>query len=589
MGDRSWPLLAVAIGLACAGAAAQEGAANGVVEGRVLGPLGEPMVGVEVWRADWQTPDQVIARTRTDGEGMFVLGKVPPRTVSLFASAPGLTIGQEGVLLSPEQPRAGATLRLWEANTLRGRVRDADGKPVVGAHVLGTRDFTFFDGRFQPPEARSDAAGRFELPGVPAGDCVVRVWAEGFVLRESRLTALADAEVEVALERGDGVQLPIRVDGLPAGVQPTTAVWIYGMRGGSGFNLPRVMEHGALDGAGRFRLAGLPDAEWHVEPTSPDYTFDPRSVTAKAGAPVPDLLFRATRNGSLRLRGTLRGASGEPLAGEQLICRTKRSQSMNGGTPGRATTDAQGHFAMDAPLAEGEPYSLHLVNSKWVLLQEKVDGMKGLYDARYLVRYEDVADPGRELALAAVPAALVTAKLVDVDGRPVPFQWTELQERRANRMPEWMEMAYATSARDGSLAFSGVHGGTGDLRVHTEGIGGAGASDVFTLDTGDHRELVVRVQRAGVIEGRVLDGKGRPVPAARVSLRNHDVATGQQTDGGWSNVPSDRQGRFRFVGVAPGGHRLELDTMLHGARVVATPVFAVAPGATVVQDVTDDR
>jgi len=589
MRPRSWPLPAVAIGLACAGVAAQESAANGVVEGRVLGQQGEPMPNVEVWAADWRAYDRPLAKTRTDGEGMFVLARLPLRAVSFLAATPGLTTALDGVSLSPEQPRGGVQLRLWEANTLRGRVVDADGRPVAGACVLGTRDFTWFDGAFRSPEATTGDDGRFALQGVPIGDGVVRAWAPGFVLRELALTAVADTDVEVKLERGPGVCLALRTEGLPAEVFGSTEVRVYATRQGSGFALPSALEGGRLDGGACFRREGLPDVEWNIELSVPGFTFDPRSVSSKAGQPVGELTFRATRNGTLQLRGTLRAATGERLAGEHLICRTRRSQSMNGGAPGRATTDAYGDFAMDAPLAVGEPYSLHLLASKWVLQQEKVAGMTGLHDARYLVRYEDVAAQGSRLALVAVPAALVTAKLVDPDGRPVPFQWTELQERSANRMPEWMPVAYATSARDGSLAFSGVHGGTGDLRVESAGAGGAGSSETFQLAVGERREVAVRLQHPGVIEGRVLERSGKPVAAARVSLRNWDVAAGRQTDGGWTNVPTDREGRFRFVGVAPGGHRLELDTMLHGPRVVATPAFAVAPGATVVQDVTDDR
>ena len=64
--------MALALGAAAMAQGAQPAA--GVVEGRVLGPLGEPMVSVEVWAADWNTPMQRLAQTRTDGEGMFVLG-----------------------------------------------------------------------------------------------------------------------------------------------------------------------------------------------------------------------------------------------------------------------------------------------------------------------------------------------------------------------------------------------------------------------------------------------------------------------------------------------------------------------------------
>jgi protocatechuate 3,4-dioxygenase beta subunit len=518
MGDgaRSSVCLAFVIAAAAtaAAAAAQQmpAVATGIVEGRVLGQRGEPMSNVEVWAADWRTPERRIAQTRTDAEGMFVLGSVPLAT-SVFATAPGSTVGQASPSLAADQLRGAVQLRLWQANTLRGRVVDVDGRPVVDAAVLGTRDWVV---NFRAPEIRTDATGRFELRGVPIGDCVMRAWAEGFVLREQALMALADAEVEVRLERGTGVRLVLRTEGLPADAFARTEVAIYATHDGSGFHLPAAIEYGRLDEHGGFRREGLPYADWNVSLSAPGWTFDPRSARTRV---VHDLQFRATRDGSLQLHGTLRAASGEPLAGEQLICRTKRSQSMDGGPPGCGTTDAAGHFAMDAPLAAGEPYSLYLVGSKSVLQQQKVDRMTGLHDARYLVRYEDVADPARELTLVAVPAALVTAKLVDADGRPVPFQRTELKQRRVNRKPEWTAMASATSARDGSLVFPGVHGGMGELRVQSEGAGGAGNSDTFQLAVGERREITVRLQRAGVIEGRVLDRDGKPMPAARV---NHD-------------------------------------------------------------------
>jgi hypothetical protein len=297
------------------------------------------------------------------------------------------------------------------------------------------------------------------------------------------------------------------------------------------------------------------------------------------GEPLRELVFTATAIGSVQLRGVLRSADGKALAGERLVCRTKKSPSMSGGTPGEATTDAEGRFVMNAPLVAGEPYSLHLVASKWVLEQQKGADTTGSWDSRYLVRYEDKADGARELSLVAQPAALVTAKLVDENGRAVPFAWTELQLCRRQGSPEWTAMAYGTSRRDGTVVFPGVHSVPEDLRVRTEGSAGAGSSDAFHLERGERREMVVRVQRAGTVTGCVLDASGKPVPGFRVSLRNYDVATGRQVDGGWTNVPTGRDGRFVFVGVAPGGHRVDNLRTGEGAR--ASEVFEVRPGATV--------
>lgn len=569
----------VSISLLLALPGQQAPAATGTAEGRVLGPLGEPMLGVEVRAAIWPDLDTAVAKTRTDGEGMFVLGRLPLRTVSLFATATGLSTGWGTLRLSADAPDAADTLRLWPANTLRGRVVDADGAPLAGAVVLGTKDFTGFDGGFRSPEMQTGADGRFELAGVPIGDCVLRAWAPGFVMKEVRMTTVSDQEVELRLDRGDGAVLSVRTVGLPPDVLDKVRVSFYPTRNFSGFSMPRQLESGSLDGQGTFRLSGLPEAEWNVSLAADGFTFDPRSVRTKMGASLPELTFTATAVGSLQLRGVLRSKDGLPLAGERLLCRTRKSQSMNGGTPGEAVTDAEGRFQMAAPLVAGEPYSLHLVGSQWALLQQKTEGMTGWLDARYLVRYEDNADAARELSLVAVPAAFVTARLVDGNGKAVPFAWTELQERADNRSPAWMAMAYATSQRDGKLVFTGVHGLDRDLRLATEGGDGAGTSEMFHLAPGERRALQVTVQRPGKVTGRLLDQAGKSVAGCRLSLGNYDVGTGQQVGGSWSTVPTDRDGRFAFVGVSPGGHKAQ--NIREEARACSSDVFEVRPGATV--------
>jgi hypothetical protein len=555
----------------------------GIVEGRVLGPLGEPMPNIEVV-AVGRGKAPPVGRCRTDGDGFFRMSRVPiEQGASIRASAPGTTTSRAYASISPAQPLAGVEIRLWEANVLRGRVVDPDGRPVVDGAVLGTKDLCWFGGGFESPEARTDGEGRFELPGVPIGDCVIRAWAPGFVMREHTLFAVADTEVVVRLDRGEGVKLVLQAEGLPAGLAPPPRVSIYPMRGGSGFELPGCIENTALDASARLELTGLPDAEWNVQLTAPGFTFDPRTIETKAGRLAHELRFRAVADGSMQLRGTLRSEDGRPLAGQQLLCRTQRSQSMNGGRPGMATTDEQGRFVMTAPLVEDEPYSLHLVDSTWVLLQKKTRGHTGAHDLRYLVRHEGKASSQEELALVARPAAMVTATLVDAEGRPVPFVWTELQSWRENTHPPWGAVAYATSTRDGRVVFPGVHGTGNDMRIKAEARG-AGESEPFRLEPGARFDVKIVMSRPGSIRGRVLDADGKPRPGVRVSLRNLDLATGNQTDGSWSDVPTDRLGRFVFTDVSPGGHRVE--TGLHGGDPKArSEMFEVKPGATATVDV----
>jgi hypothetical protein len=243
---------------------------------------------------------------------------------------------------------------------------------------------------------------------------------------------------------------------------------------------------------------------------------------------------------------------------------------------------------MRAPLVADEPYSLHLPGSSWVLQQEKSRELVGDHDLRYRVRWEEKADAKRELALVAVPAAFMSGRLVDGEGRPVPFVWTELQGMRNQVHPPWGAVTYATSLRDGTFRFPGVLALDLDLRVHAEGKGGAGASPPFRLRAGEKQTIEVTMQSPGVIKGRVLDAGGKPLAGVRLSLGNYDVATGQQTDGSWTNVCSDRHGRFVFTGVPPGGHRISTDRH-ETAGKGQSPIFDVPAGVTVTTELLLDK
>jgi hypothetical protein len=557
------------------------------VQGRVLGPDGLPMPNVEVHAKAGARDDAILAKARTDGDGMFVIARLPDdRGVAILAQPPGHTVSFAWAALSPERPFAGVGLRVYEANTLRGRVVDPDGKPIAGVSVLGTKDRTWFHGSTQAVETKSDADGRFELRGVPIGDCVVRAYAPGFALREHTLTAFADRDIELPpLLREDGTTLMVAVDGLSPEEAAKVTLRIYATRRGTGFRMPNAVENTTLAADGTCRLTGLPDAEWHVEPSLPGVTFDPRSAETKAGERSPRLPFRIARDGSTRIRGRLTDRAGKPLANETLLCRTQRSQSMNGGRPGRATTDAEGRFTLDAPLVVGEPYSLHLVDSAHALQQPKTQAMWGHSDPRFLVRWEGDADPEKELALVAVPAAKLTVTLRNRDRQPVPFLDLKLQ---IDREPfQLNELAYATTSRDGVASFPGVHGTDFDVVVF--GGGGTVRSEPFRLQAGEHKQLELVVTPAGRVEGRVVDEAGKPLAGVRVSLSQVDLATGQPRSDSRYGVPSDRRGRFVFSSVAAGGHRVVVgaDAKTDG-RGMSEP-FEVVPGGTVQVELKVER
>ena len=538
-----------------AGALAQKPVAT--VHGRVLGPDGLPMANVEVQAKVRHDDEAAVAKARSDGDGMFVLPRLPDdRGLWITAQAPSHTPSMARVELSPERCHAGVELRLHDANTLRGRVVDPEGRPVAGAHVLGTKELMWFHGGTTAVETRSDADGRFTLQGVPIGDCVVRAWAPGFTLREYWLTALVDSEITFPpLLRDGATTLVITTEGLRPDEAANAEVSVQATRGGSGVSMPKVLGDMPLAADGTCRFVGLPDAEWHVEVSLPGVTFDPRSVRTKAGDRRPQLKFRAMRDGSLLLRGRLTDAGGMPLAHETLVCRTQLWQSSHGGRPGRATTDADGRFTLDAPLVVGEPYSLHLAGSLHALVQAKDDSMRGGHDLRYLVRWEDVADPTRELALVAAEVAKLTVTLRNADRQPVPFTTLQLQ-----RVGEFLQgerhRVRDDDTRRRRPAFPGVHGTEFDVVVIGSGPAGSVRSEPFRLLAGRHEQLELVATAPGRVEGRLVDAGGTPLAGVRVDLSIVDPATGQSRGGIGGGVPSDRRGRFVFTGVAAGRYQV---------------------------------
>jgi protocatechuate 3,4-dioxygenase beta subunit len=577
-------LLFVVLVLVASGLRSQAAAGTGRILGVVRGPLGQPVRDAEARLVGWPATEKTLATARTDLEGRFAFEARAPGGYQVFATSPGLTTGVAGTTLAPGEFERLLQLRLWEAGTVHGRVVDFEAKPVAGVAVLASGDHPWLHGGFTNPEVVTGEDGSFRLEGVPIGAFTVRAAKAGHACSEKSGWLLQDAEVELRLERGAGCGLRIRVEGLPATAAAEVA--LSAMRGGGGFSIPLRLRRHQLARDGTCRIDGLPAAEWTIEVVAAGYGFQPRParLALSAGDPVKELSFQAHAQGSLKVRGVLRTEEGQPIASHTLVCRQRSSHTSHEWT---AATDVGGRFAMETSLAPGEPFSLRLVDRRLVLVQEKTSEHTGFWDKRYLGRHEAKADAERSLELVATRAGTVSGQVLDARGAPVPFLWMELQvQMPPNVSPRWGAMVYATSGLDGRYEFAGLPAIEEELRVTAEGTAGTACSEPMRLERGERRRKIdLCLRAAGVVEGRVLDADGRSLPGSIVSLRNCDVGTGEQTDGGWTNVLADREGRFRFVGVAPGGHRIDLlgDARPRDARL-SSPVFAVEPGATVRQD-----
>ncbi len=130
-----------------------------------------------------ESDQRLLGLTRADAEGRFrmtipKLSSAKYHETKLVAIADGFNLGWQAIGDDVESPRT--TVSLATEQTVRGRVLDANGKPVTGAEVyvisVGKEVANDFDGiqcltppsplPFWPRSAPTDGEGRFALRGV---------------------------------------------------------------------------------------------------------------------------------------------------------------------------------------------------------------------------------------------------------------------------------------------------------------------------------------------------------------------------------------------------------------------------------------
>lgn len=540
--------------------------ATGRIEGLVVDALAQPIAAADVWLVDRE--GQRGPSTKTDGSGLFMLPKLPLPENGYWrvrATAPGYIEVDASARAS--QGVGTARLQLFDAARLTGQIVDQDAKPVAGAEVV----VSFNRSRAARTRcvATTDAEGKFALDKAPVGYLNVRAIAPGFECTASEVHVTGKAEGEpplrVVLTPGTGLDLEVEVTGLSAEEAQKATVSLLPYLDGSLQDLPPSLLRGALDGSGKWRVRGLPKAEYKVSVSAPDASFEPREVTmypqfrgARLIAPpappteVPIARFRAHRNQSVMLRGRLLDEAEKGIEGETIVARAS-----NGGREAVASTDKDGAFTLQSPLAPGVDCVFFLRNSEWITTQAPPADVPH-FDRRDLLWHRAKVDPNTELVLRAKRPALVRGRLVDGEGRPVRWMAVQLEESRGSRLPTWMTWTRAISARDGTFTFRVPELGD-PVRVLIEGPAGTAVSGEVELRWGKTSTVGDLVMTpAAAIAGTVRDAQQQPVAGARVWLRDWDMGTGQQKSGSVVETITDRQGRYRFVGVPPGGAYLQL-------------------------------
>ncbi len=454
------------------------------LQGRILDPRGNPVPGAKLVAHSLAYRSEVTA----DASGRFATF-APPAPI-LVEGLPPFRVPVPARLVVPREGAdvLSVEVRGWRDEPLRGRVVTAedDRRPIAGALVGDPEDPAVW--------ARADGDGRFELS--PRPPRFVAALADGRGWRSYPVPVAGDVEMRLH---------PARVVAgtvLDAAGRPIAGARVLGVvTSWAGFS-ERVL--GPLTGAdGRFRFSWLPEAPRGVAQT-------PRVLAHRRGAghsPVAvlssapaagesDLELRL--GGERELRGRVRRADGEPIAGAHVEVTWDTAniaaQELSLASASDllvTTTGPDGRFRMTGvPLGTGARLRFTALG---VTHDREVDAIAPGSDGAAEVDF-------------ALPAGGVIAGRVERSAGGPPGAQTVITARLLDH-PELDVVREVAAADDGSFRFIDLPRGTYQLVADAFGfdLPGGRSADVGETDV----RLVV--ERSAVLRFRFVSAEGEPL------------------------------------------------------------------------------
>lgn len=448
---------------------------------------------------------------------------------------------------------------------ISGVVLDDQGHPVAGLTVGLTwhwsrtqKDGQVFKGEATVRQVKTDALGRFTIPGLPAGDYTYGVWSdpERFIPVRAALTlAASDTGKTLRVTVSPGSLITGRVvDGLTG--KPLAHVFIAAGPVPPGGDLAKwdwweIESEGQTDAQGRYETR-VPPGETFVgvgritnnTPLSRRIRSLARKVTAVRGQTVsaPDLPV------SLKPMLVYLGPDGLPVANAPVRLVPSDLAKVPVITEGR--TDDAGAIILDQDQLQGQPTEdghFRIAQGArtasgafhWVPggpLTVTADGeTRSFPDGVGTVRLSDGA------------AGLITGTVTTLSGRPVPgarVRVVEIDPQNHSAVEDHVFQTDAAGVFRGPLDPHGEYHAyvraDGFNQVAVTGDRPTPITKGVTTDVG-----TVRLTRAdGSVSGRVVDGLGRPMRGVLASVRGGKTFL--------SAAVTDAKGRFRIPNVVPG-------------------------------------
>lgn len=531
----------------------------------------KPIPGALVWAT--LDPGSFV---RTDTRGRFRLPSPLRRRLDLEVLAPGF-LPKKATIPGPQLASGrAATLTLQQAGTLAGRVVDPQGRPLPGAAVTAVAEAALGERAFDPSDpvadrAFTDAQGRFALR-------LVRP-EQSYEVRAARSGAIPAAQIALVGDPAASprnltlVLAPVRSargrvqdpDGKPvAGAEIVLRPALRPGRQTFSTAEGRDAVRAESDAQGGFSFVECPAAE--VELAVRKKGFAPAVLPALRIPPGtgPADLGRVTLRPGARLTGRVVDRRDRGIAGA-LLFPLDRAPGFN--QTGRAiqdrkpaaTTGADGSFTIE-DLARGTP--VHLVVRAPGYLTGEIRGVRPPTEKPLRIRLE--------------PEAVLRGRVVDEAGEPVAgarlaLRWQDHLPEDPDRMVGEPVLRSARSETDGRFEIHEIPEGTAYLGAAALGFVPVEGMELTLPRPATAGELRLVLSRGAVLQGRVTNAAGEPVPAVRVAAGDAGATTGDD-------------GLYWLEGAEPGPREV---LFIHPSYGRVSKPFDLQPGVNVLDHAFD--
>ena len=332
------------------------------------------------------------------------------------------------------------------------------------------------------------------------------------------------------------------------------------------------VREGKSDSNGAFELTAVTPGEVELAVTKPGALDRKLSLELSEGA-AKDVGEVVLSRGEV-VAGHVRWSDGTPCSGAKVEVNFDPAAlgGMSGlnalqGASGEATADSSGAFEVSG-LGKG-PFVVTVV--------ARPQGSERDHRARAA----GVKPGTRDVALVLAAGIELSGRVVDALGEPVAGASVRAIEDSGGMMRSigGRRVNAKVSAEDGAFVVNDLSPGTWSLDARAEGFTRCAPVDITLVGDGTPEPLVLKLERGGVILGRVLRPDGTPAPGATVRQRitmESLRSLGTEENGIPPSATAGDDGSFRFGGLGAG--LVQLVASLDGFATSAIAEAQVKPG-----------